>query len=405
MTLNPEDLKREVTDETSHGVLERWKKRAYQAAQKQLWAVAVFLLIALVLCVLPRQQIQFGASQLQGLVGSYTTLPGPTNLVATPGDQQILLTWSPVSGASGYNVYNTTNNTLLNSTPLTTNFYLNGASGDGTTLTNGTAYSYAVTAILSSGESSPSAAASATPLVQDSKWSTTFNQGGATIYSSGISTGSNFVSAGQSSQTTLLAQAAIIGGTSAPTNAQSRAACGGTWTFTWSPASSTDWPTLYVINHVQNTVYDASVSTGQINGQGTVTVSATEGGILASASFPTTANASVASSPPSTTFNTADVTHIAQMVTNSTILDQPVTVDGTTTGSMSGWTEKSIQMSTHLDCYTQQWFQNHFASPSQISLSFTPASSDITVSAGMSSSAAGAITNGHGSVSDLYSGL
>ena len=74
-----------------------------------------------------------------------TTLTWPTNLAAAAGDSQINLTWSPVTGATYYNVYESIDglNYKLISTPGT----VNTASYDVTGLTNGILYYYRTTAV------------------------------------------------------------------------------------------------------------------------------------------------------------------------------------------------------------------------------------------------------------------
>ena len=84
-----------------------------------------------------------------------------TNLQATGGNGQVSLTWSASAGATSYNVKRSTTtggpfNTTLAS-PTATN-YLD------TTVTNGTAYFYVVSAVNATGESANSSPASATPV-------------------------------------------------------------------------------------------------------------------------------------------------------------------------------------------------------------------------------------------------
>lgn len=79
----------------------------------------------------------------------------PTGLTAAAGNQQVQLTWTGVSGASGYNVYR--NGGKVNSAALSATSYLD------TGLTNGTTYTYQVAAIANGQESQKSASASATP--------------------------------------------------------------------------------------------------------------------------------------------------------------------------------------------------------------------------------------------------
>jgi hypothetical protein len=96
-----------------------------------------------------------------------TTLKPPSNLVASGGDQKVTLTWaaSPSKSVAGYRVYRQNTDgtwpaTALATTPAATTSYTDSG------LTNGTAYTYRLTAIDGSSppkESSPSASASATP--------------------------------------------------------------------------------------------------------------------------------------------------------------------------------------------------------------------------------------------------
>jgi cellulose 1,4-beta-cellobiosidase len=82
----------------------------------------------------------------------------PAGLSATPGNAQVALSWSAVSGAASYNVKRSTDN--VSYTTLT------GVTGTGytdTSVSNGTQYWYVVSAVNSCGESQNSSAVSATP--------------------------------------------------------------------------------------------------------------------------------------------------------------------------------------------------------------------------------------------------
>ena len=79
----------------------------------------------------------------------------PTGLTATGGDARAQLAWNAVTGASGYNLYR--DGAKVNATAIGQTSYLDSG------LTNGTAYSYQVTAIVSGAETGKSGAVSATP--------------------------------------------------------------------------------------------------------------------------------------------------------------------------------------------------------------------------------------------------
>jgi parallel beta-helix repeat protein len=102
-----------------------------------------------------------GQSSLTAAV-SATPLPAvpaaPTGLVASPGDTQVSLTWSPVAGATGYVV--TKNGSALTTT--TSTLYV------ATGLTNGTSYTFTVAATNVAGTSA-SASASATPVASSGR--------------------------------------------------------------------------------------------------------------------------------------------------------------------------------------------------------------------------------------------
>ena len=93
---------------------------------------------------------------------SPVTVPSaPANLTANAGDNSATLSWSPVSGATSYNIYHGTSPgvTKANGTKVSGVQSPNTVSG----LTNGTPYYFVVTAVNSAGESAESAERSATP--------------------------------------------------------------------------------------------------------------------------------------------------------------------------------------------------------------------------------------------------
>ena len=79
----------------------------------------------------------------------------PAGLTATPGDDRVQLAWNAVAGASGYNLYR--DGVKANAAVIGQADYLDSG------LTDGTAYSYQVTAIVCGAETEKSAAVSATP--------------------------------------------------------------------------------------------------------------------------------------------------------------------------------------------------------------------------------------------------
>ena len=106
----------------------------------------------------------------------------PTGLQASAGNGQIALTWNSVSGAANYNVYRQSGSNYAYLAQVSSTSYTN------TGLSNGTAYSYEVTALDSSGnESAATAAVSATPVAPTQSGGGGFNA--AAYYASLASTG------------------------------------------------------------------------------------------------------------------------------------------------------------------------------------------------------------------------
>ncbi len=90
------------------------------------------------------------------------TVPGaPSSLTANAGDNSVTLNWSPVAGATSYNIYRgtATGVTKANGTKVSGVQSPNVVAG----LTNGTPYYFVVTAVTAAGESGISAEKTATP--------------------------------------------------------------------------------------------------------------------------------------------------------------------------------------------------------------------------------------------------
>ncbi|WP_181150797.1 glycoside hydrolase family 6 protein [Paenibacillus sp. PCH8] len=100
------------------------------------------------------------ATALATPVAGVTAPAAPTALTATAGNAQVSLTWTASAGATSYNV----KRALTATGPFTTiAANVSGTSYTNTALTNGTTYHYVVSAVNAAGQSSNSAAASATP--------------------------------------------------------------------------------------------------------------------------------------------------------------------------------------------------------------------------------------------------
>lgn len=102
--------------------------------------------------------------------GTTSTTPPvtPLNASATAGNTQNTITWSSVSGATSYKIYFAINSTASTSAQIKTANQLVSSNANSPQahigLSNGTPYSYVVTAVNSAGESNPSNVVSATPL-------------------------------------------------------------------------------------------------------------------------------------------------------------------------------------------------------------------------------------------------
>jgi hypothetical protein len=86
----------------------------------------------------------------------------PTGFQLTPGDKKVTLTWNPVAGATGYNIYYGTSPGL---TTASAHVQIAASSHEQTHLTNGARYYYRVSAVGAAGESPLSVELSVVPQI------------------------------------------------------------------------------------------------------------------------------------------------------------------------------------------------------------------------------------------------
>jgi fibronectin type 3 domain-containing protein len=100
------------------------------------------------------------ANSAQAAATTSTPPPFPTGLAGTPGNAQVVLSWTASNGASSYNVKRST----TSGGPYTTVAAgFTGVSYTDTSVINGTTYFYVVSALTTGGESANSAQAAVTP--------------------------------------------------------------------------------------------------------------------------------------------------------------------------------------------------------------------------------------------------
>ena len=102
-------------------------------------------------------EIRFAGTYAAVTSGSVPPPATPANVSAMPGDRQVALSWSPVSGATAYQIYQSLGGVShLEATTANSAFTDTG-------LTNGTAYGFSLVAVGPSGQSAASAPLTAVP--------------------------------------------------------------------------------------------------------------------------------------------------------------------------------------------------------------------------------------------------
>ena len=123
-----------------------------------------------------------GCDKVFGLVEVPPRYLGPTNLVATPGDGRVDLTWDPYTNATKYHVKR---GEVSGQHPDSKEIDASVASYTDTDVTNGKTYYYVVSVMVGSVESEDSDEASATPMNPNEDFVTSFVPGTAATTFSG----------------------------------------------------------------------------------------------------------------------------------------------------------------------------------------------------------------------------
>jgi hypothetical protein len=102
-------------------------------------------------------EIRFASAYAPLMSGNAPPPAAPTGLSATPGNGQVSLSWNSVAGASAYTIYHVVNGVAAQEGTSTSATFVDGG------LTNGQVYTFAVTAVSSSGVSGLSGQVTAVP--------------------------------------------------------------------------------------------------------------------------------------------------------------------------------------------------------------------------------------------------
>ncbi|MGI4791118.1 MAG: malectin domain-containing carbohydrate-binding protein [Janthinobacterium lividum] len=199
-------------------------------------------------------------AKVDGLEVLGTPSASPSGLVATAGNANVSLSWSAVSGVSGYNVYRATASggpfaKINGSVVFVTNY-------TDSTVTNGTTYYYVVTALSAGGESSSSNTASALPVVPASDFSVSASPNALSIpQGSSKATMVSLTNTGGFSSSVVLTASGLPTGvtaTFAPTSISGTTAS--TLTLTVGATAATGAATVTITGTSGSTAHTATVS-------------------------------------------------------------------------------------------------------------------------------------------------
>jgi fibronectin type 3 domain-containing protein len=327
----------------------------------------------------------------------------PTNLSAAAGDQEVLLTWAPITGASsnggGYIVSRSVTAggpyEQIPGPPITGGTaYLDTDVDNG--LTTGTTYYYVVQYVDSHGyASSESSELAVTTIQAAGTWTVNLTPAGA---SSGLTTGTNCSSVGTNSNTEITVEALANGPQSAAVTQTGTASCSGTWSIMWTPNTPTSYPGLLVLTEDQYQALSDQVA-GSLTGSASVSVA---GGYSLTVDDPSTVTALIDSPVTSHTIDTS-TTGIVNFLTAST--DHSVTVQSNQIAGVTAGYSESQSTCTHIiHVYTPAYFAQNYTDPTNITLTFntTPQSATATAQlpAGAPASASIAVS---GDIGDEFS--
>ncbi len=192
-----------------------------------------------------------------------------------------------------------------------------------------------------------------------------------------------------SGKTMAIAYASVFGQTGSALYAQAQAANSGTWTFTWQPTSSSDWPSACTIQSISQRGYKAFCK----GGTGTAHVYVTGGADLVTSTLPNTASPVLDAPVPTVQVDTSDPN-----LTITTSTSSLHTIQGLT----GAWWERRIDTVGVTRAYAAAWFPAHFATPSAITITFTVSNTDVTARVDFTGSASDSAAAASAIVSDIY---